>query len=195
MKLLSILLILNIMQSIYKDNPSHEIIYFGGGCFWCVEAVFEDVNGVIDVVSGYAGGKIKNPSYRDVSSGRTEHAEVCKITYDKSIIALEELLEIFFLTHDPTTLNRQGNDIGRHYRSIIFFNTQIEEKIIKKYVKRINHTIYDKKMVTEIKQYNDFYLAENYHQGYYKLNNQQPYCKIIINPKLLKARKKLNKYY
>ena len=183
------------MQSIYKDNPSHEIIYFGGGCFWCVEAVFEDVNGVIDVVSGYAGGKIKNPSYRDVSSGRTEHAEVCKITYDKSIIALEELLEIFFLTHDPTTLNRQGNDIGRHYRSIIFFNTQIEEKIIKKYVKRINHTIYDKKMVTEIKQYNDFYLAENYHQGYYKLNNQQPYCKIIINPKLLKARKKLNKYY
>tara|TARA_B110000003_G_C16494947_1_gene475032 strand:- start:243 stop:797 length:555 start_codon:yes stop_codon:yes gene_type:complete len=183
------------MQFYNNEYHTEKNIYFGGGCFWCVEAVFEDVFGVIDVVSGYSGGIIKNPTYKQVTSGETNHAEVCKIKYDESKIKLTELLEIFFLTHDPTTTNRQGNDIGRHYRSIILFNDSVEQKIIQKYISKANNSIYDNNIVTEVKKNESFYIAEGYHQGYYKLNGQQPYCKAIITPKLLKARKKLNKYY
>ena len=178
-------------------NESLDIktIYFGGGCFWCVEAVFEEVKGVIDVVSGYSAGKMKNPTYSQVSSGITKHAEVCKITYDTQIISLEELLEILFLTHDPTTLNRQGNDIGEHYRSIIIFNNQEEENVIKKHIQYLNNDLFDNKIITSIKLFKAFYKAEDYHQGYYKLNKDQQYCKLIISPKINKAREKLNKYY
>ena len=195
MKLLSTLLILNIMPSISNQKSNIQTIYFGGGCFWCVEAVFEDIKGVTDVTSGYAGGNSKNPSYNQVSSGQTKHAEVCKITYDASKIKLQNLLEIFFLTHDPTTLNRQGNDIGYHYRSIVLFNNNKEEEIIKKYIVEANKNLYENNIVTEVKKFENFYKAEQYHQGYYKLNTQQPYCNAVITPKILKARKKLNKYY
>ena len=195
MKLLSILFILNIMTIITDKSQNINTIYFGGGCFWCVEAVFEDVKGVIEVVSGYAGGEIKNPSYREVSSGKTKHAEVCKVTYDSKKISLEQLLEIFFLTHDPTTLNRQGNDKGEHYRSIILFNNQVEKDIIKEYITYLDTDIFDDKIVTKTELFRDFYKAEDYHQGYYKLNKDQQYCKVIISPKIIKAREKLNKYY
>ena len=195
MKLLSTLLILNIMPSISNQESNIQTIYFGGGCFWCVEAVFEDIKGVTDVTSGYAGGNSKNPSYNQVSSGQTKHAEVCKITYDASKIKLQNLLEIFFLTHDPTTLNRQGNDIGYHYRSIVLFNNNKEEEVIKKYIVEANKNLYENNIVTEVKKFENFYKAEQYHQGYYKLNTQQPYCNAVITPKILKARKKLSKYY
>ncbi len=195
MKLLSTLLILNIMPSISNQESNIQTIYFGGGCFWCVEAVFEDIKGVTDVTSGYAGGDSKNPSYNQVSSGQTKHAEVCKITYDASKIKLQNLLEIFFLTHDPTTLNRQGNDIGYHYRSMVLFNNNGEEEIIKKYIVEANKNLYENNIVTEVKKFENFYKAEQYHQGYYKLNTQQPYCNAVITPKILKARKKLSKYY
>ena len=178
------------------DKPQNiNTIYFGGGCFWCVEAIFEDVKGVIEVISGYSGGEVKNPSYLQVSSGKTKHAEVCKITYDEKKISLEQLLEIFFLTHDPTTLNRQGNDRGEHYRSIIFFNNQIEEEIIKENIKHLDNHVFDNKIVTKTELFKEFYKAEDYHQNYYKLNKDQQYCKVIISPKIIKAREKLNKYY
>ena len=183
-------------MTMITDKPQNiNTIYFGGGCFWCVEAVFEDVKGVIQVVSGYAGGEIKNPSYREVSSGKTKHAEVCKITYDSKKISLEQLLEIFFLTHDPTTLNRQGNDRGEHYRSIILFNNQLEEDIIKENIKYLDSHVFDKKIVTKIELFTKFYKAEDYHQDYYKLNKDQQYCQVIISPKIIKAREELDKYY
>jgi len=178
-----------------KKLNNMETIYFGSGCFWCTEAVFEDVIGVQRVTSGYSGGKIKNPSYREVSQGLTKHAEICEIVYDKNIIQLEDLLKIFYLSHDPTTLNRQGNDIGEHYRSIILFKTNEEEKIIRNYTEKINQEIFNNEIVTELKKFDIFYKAEDYHQDYFKLNQSQPYCTVVISPKVNKAKKELNKYY
>lgn len=195
MKLLSILLTLNTMIITENKEDKFQTIYLGGGCFWCVEAVFEDVKGVIDVTSGFAGGKLKNPTYKQVINGYTNHAETCKITFDNSKINLENILEIFFLTHDPTSLNRQGNDIGTHYRSIILFNNNTEKDIINKYINKINITLFDNQITTEVKKFDGFYKAENYHQGYYKLNTEQPYCNAVITPKVSKARKLLEKYY
>ena len=191
--LLALSLIFNLQNNDMSDNQNE--IVLGGGCFWCVEAVFEGVRGVENITSGYSGGKIKNPSYKEVSRSLTNHAEVCKITYNKETISLENILEIFFLSHDPTTLNRQGNDIGKHYRSIVFHSNQEEEKIILEYIKKINSSIFDNKIVTEVKKFEAFYLAEEYHQDYFKLNEDQPYCKFVISPKVTKARKQLFKYY
>mgnify|MGYP001395782757 FL=1 len=191
--LLALSLIFNLQNNDMNDNQNE--IVLGGGCFWCVEAVFEGVKGVENITSGYSGGKIKNPSYKEVSRSLTNHAEVCKITYNKETISLENILEIFFLSHDPTTLNRQGNDIGKHYRSIVFHSNQEEEKIILNYIKKINSSIFDNKIVTEVKKFEAFYLAEEYHQDYFKLNEDQPYCKFVISPKVTKARKQLFKYY
>ena len=182
----------NIMK---KENKNIEKIHFGGGCFWCIEAVFEDVIGVASVTSGFSAGKIKNPSYREVSQGLTEHAEVCEIIYDSKQITLEDLLKIFFLSHDPTTLNKQGNDIGKHYRSIILYNTEKEKELISDYMSKIDHEIFENKMVTELKEFNSFYKAETYHQNYYKQNTSAGYCKLVITPKVLKAKKELSKYY
>ena len=170
-------------------------IYFGGGCFWCTEAVFEQVKGVKIVASGYSGGKIKNPSYKEVSKGLTSHAEVCKITYDENLIKLNELVEIFFYYHDPTSLNRQGNDYGAHYRSIILYNNIGEEKIINTVKNKINKEKYDDRIVTEIKEFANFYYAEESHQNYFNENSSQPYCEMIISPKLSKVRLELNKYF
>ena len=170
-------------------------IYFGGGCFWCTEAVFEQVKGVDIVASGYSGGKIKNPSYKEVSKGLTSHAEVCKITYDENIIKLKELVEIFFYYHDPTTLNRQGNDHGKHYRSIILYNNKEEEKVINTVKNKIDKEKYDGKIITEIKEFSDFYYAEELHQNYFNENSSQPYCEIVISPKVNKVRSELKKYF
>ena len=170
-------------------------IYFGGGCFWCTEAVFEQVKGVESVSSGYSGGKIKNPSYKEVSKGLTSHAEVCKITYDENLIKLNELVEIFFYFHDPTTLNRQGNDLGAHYRSIILYNNSEEEEKINTVKNKINKEKYDGKILTEIKEFANFYYAEKLHQNYFKENSSQPYCEMVISPKLSKVRLELNKYF
>ena len=170
-------------------------ITLGGGCFWCIEAAFEDVMGVELVVSGFSGGNVKNPAYREVVSGRTDHAEVCNITYNPQIISLKNILEIFFLIHDPTTLNRQGNDVGKHYRSIILYHYDDDLNIIMNEIEKYNKMYFNNKIITEIQKYEAFYPAEEYHQQYYKNNNQQPYCKIVIEPKLQKAKKLLNRFY
>ena len=170
-------------------------ITLGGGCFWCIEAAFEDVMGVELVVSGFSGGNVKNPAYREVVSGRTNHAEVCNITYHPQIISLKNILEIFFLIHDPTTLNRQGNDVGKHYRSIILYHYDDDLNIIMNEIEKYNTMYFNNKIITEIQKYEAFYPAEEYHQQYYKNNNQEPYCKIVIEPKLQKAKKLLNRFY
>ena len=195
MKLLLLLALTFNMQAEEIDQSKEKSIVLGGGCFWCVEAVFDGVKGVNNVVSGYSGGQIKNPSYKEVSRSKTNHAEVCKVSYDDNIIKLENILEIFFLSHDPTTLNRQGNDIGKHYRSIILYKNDEEKKKIVDFTKKMNEDFFNNKIVTEIKQFETFYTAEGYHQDYYKLNESQPYCKFVISPKVNKARKQLSKYY
>ncbi len=195
MKLLLLLALTFNMQAEEIDQNKEKSIVLGGGCFWCVEAVFDGVKGVKNVVSGYSGGQIKNPSYKEVSRSKTNHAEVCKISYDDNTITLENILEIFFLSHDPTTLNRQGNDIGKHYRSIILYKNDEEKKKIVDFTKKMNEDFFNNKIVTEIKQFETFYTAEGYHQDYYKLNESQPYCKFVISPKVNKARKQLSKYY
>ncbi len=177
-------------------NCQENKIYFGGGCFWCIEAFFEEINGVNNVKSGYSGGVVNNPTYKEVISGKTGHAEVCEIYYNSNIISLKTLLEIFFTSHDPTTLNRQGNDIGTQYRSIILSNNEEEVQEIKNYVKKIQKNIFkEKKIVTEIKKLNKFHLAEDYHQDFYSLNKKYPYCEMVISPKMTELRKKLKKYF
>ena len=192
--LLPFLLIFNMSTNDLNQTTTRSIV-LGGGCFWCVEAVFEGVVGVEIVESGYSGGVIKNPSYKEVSRSLTQHAEVCKITYNNKLISLENILEIFYLSHDPTTLNRQGNDIGKHYRSIILYDNLKEKETIENFTKKMNKEIFDNKIVTEIKKFTTFYKAEEYHQDYFKNNQSQPYCKFVISPKVSKARQELSKYY
>lgn len=162
----------------------------GGGCFWCTEAVFEKIEGVIDVVSGYSGGSATDADYKLVSSGRTKHAEVIQITFDPAVISYEEILEIFWYSHDPTTLNRQGNDVGPQYRSVIFFHSKEQEEIAKRSMEKVATKIWEKKPVTELVPFQAFYLAEDYHQDYYeKVGDRNPYCSYVITPKLKKIDK------
>ena len=177
------------------ENKNLKRIYFGGGCFWCIEAIFEDVIGVTGVSSGYSGGEKSNPSYLEVSNGLTNHAEVCEIIYDDKKVKLKDLLEIFFLSHDPTSLNKQGNDIGLHYRSIILYNSINEKREIKNYIDNINKEFFSNKIITELKRFNQFYKAEEYHQDYFKNNQSASYCQLVISPKLMDAKNKLSKYY
>ena len=164
---------------------------FGAGCFWCVEAIFSQLDGVSEVISGYTGGDIKNPSYEQICSGKTNHAEVCKIVFDSKIISYEQLLKIFFETHDPTTLNKQGADEGTQYRSAIFYADSIQQKIAIKFKEKLdNSKIFKNPIVTEINQLRTFYEAEDYHQNYYINNKNQPYCRFVIKPKLDKFLKK-----
>lgn len=165
---------------------------FGAGCFWCVEAVFQNLKGVDTVVSGYMGGKLSNPSYRDVCSGTTGHAEVCQIYFDPQIISFQQLLEVFWLTHDPTTLNRQGADKGTQYRSVVFWHNNTQESLAKKLKNEFAQKYWDDPIVTEIVQANEFYPAEDYHQNYFNLNGEAPYCQIVITPKVLKAKEKFS---
>ena len=158
---------------------------FGAGCFWCVEAIFSQLNGVSDVISGYTGGNTKNPTYKDICTGKTNHAEVCKILYDPEIISYEKLLQVFFENHNPTTLNRQGADIGTQYRSSIFYNSQEQKISAEKYKNILNESDeFKHSIITEITKLDIFYVAEDYHQDYYKNNSSQPYCKVVIKPKL-----------
>lgn len=173
---------------------------FAGGCFWCVEAAFERIEGVKDVVSGYSGGSRPNPTYRQVSSGSTQYAEAVRVFYDPEVISYEELLEIFFVAHDPTQLNRQGPDVGRQYRSAIFYHDEAQKKAAEKYIAKLNESgKFSNPIVTEVTQLKNFYKAEDYHQDYYELNPNQPYVRSVSRPKVEKVMKvfadKLKKKY
>lgn len=165
-----------------------EIATFGAGCFWCVEAVFQNLKGVLSVVSGYSGGKIKDPTYREVCSGLTGHAEVARIEFDPETISYSQLLEVFWTTHDPTTLNRQGHDRGTQYRSVIFYHDEAQRQEAEISVKAVAERIWDDPIVTEIVPAEVFYPAENYHQNYYNDNPTNGYCRTVINPKVNKMR-------
>jgi len=168
-----------------------ELATFANGCFWCSEAVFQQLEGVSEVVSGYAGGTVKNPTYKEISTGTTNHAEVIRITFDSKKISYSELLEVFFSTHDPTTLNRQGADVGTQYRSAIFYHNEEQKIAAEKIIKALeNENVFDDAIVTEITAINNYYVAETYHQDYYNNNKNQGYCRAVINPKLEKLRKK-----
>ncbi|WP_242918661.1 peptide-methionine (S)-S-oxide reductase MsrA [Pontibacter liquoris] len=167
-----------------------EIATFGNGCFWCTEAVFQELNGVEKVVSGYTGGQVENPTYKQVCTGTTGHAEVLQITYDPAVISYEELLEVFWATHDPTTLNRQGNDVGTQYRSSIFYHNEEQKQLAEQYKQKLDASgAFDQPIVTTIEALGPFYPAEDYHQNYYRNNGEQPYCSFLIRPKLDKFRK------
>tara|TARA_B100000963_G_scaffold134050_1_gene116570 strand:+ start:5092 stop:5673 length:582 start_codon:yes stop_codon:yes gene_type:complete len=178
----------NSQEEAMKNKESLTSITLGAGCFWCVEAVYEQLEGVEDVVSGYMGGHIKNPSYREVCTGRTGHAEVVQITFDTSMISLRHILEVFFATHDPTTLNRQGADVGTQYRSVIFYTSENQKSIAQAFLQKAQHA-FDNDIVTELSPVTAFYEAEDYHQAYYELNGQAPYCRAVIAPKLQKFKK------
>ena len=167
-----------------------EIATLGGGCFWCVEAVFQRIEGVISVKPGYAGGNIKNPTYKQICTGNTGHAEVAKIEFDPSKITYAQILNVFWQSHDPTTLNRQGNDVGTQYRSVIFFHNESQEEIAKKSKIDADKSGYwDNEIVTEVTPLNNYYDAEDYHDNYYDDNPNQPYCLFVIKPKLDKLEK------
>jgi peptide-methionine (S)-S-oxide reductase len=167
-----------------------EVATFAAGCFWCVEAQFQQLNGVQKVESGFIGGHVANPSYKDVCTGTTGHAEACNITYDPSVISYDELLAAFFTVHDPTQLNRQGNDIGTQYRSAIFYHSPEQQEKANYYIKRLNEEhAYDNPIVTEVQPYSTFYKAEDYHQNYYNQNGEAGYCRMVIKPKLDKFKK------
>lgn len=178
---------MNVPKSVETDTAT-----FGAGCFWCVEAVFQELKGVYKVEAGYTGGKIKNPTYREVSSGTTEHAEAARITFKPSEITYEELLEVFWTTHDPTTLNRQGADVGPQYRSAIFYHGEKQKELAEQSKKDVATKIWEGPIVTEIAPAGPFYVAENYHQNYYKNNPKAGYCRVVINPKVQKVREKFS---
>ena len=191
MKQLLIILLLFYSQSIQKGTKmSHlEKATLGAGCFWCVEAVFERLDGVQSVVAGYAGGAKPNPTYKEVCTGTTGHAEVAQITYDPAKISYEKLLDVFWEAHDPTTLNQQGADVGTQYRSVIFYNDEKQKLVAEKSKKEAAKKFSDP-LVTEIKPLTHFYEAENYHQDYYNNNQNAPYCRLVIKPKLDKLKLK-----
>lgn len=177
-------------QNTVETNHTIDTATFGAGCFWCVEAVFQRLEGVISVKSGYSGGAVKNPSYREVCSGRTGHAEVVQIVYDNSKVSFDELLEVFWKTHDPTTLNSQGNDHGTQYRSAIFYHNEAQRQKAETYKKELNDAkAYPNPIVTEIVPFTNYYPAEDYHQNYYNQNGEEGYCKYVIQPKVEKFEK------
>ncbi|MBK8832062.1 MAG: peptide-methionine (S)-S-oxide reductase MsrA [Saprospiraceae bacterium] len=175
-------------DQIVEQSMNTEIATFGAGCFWCVEAVFQELKGVLKVESGYMGGAIPNPTYREVCTGTTGHAEVTRITFDPTVISYEELLEVLWTTHDPTTLNRQGADAGTQYRSAIFYHSEEQKSKAEKSKKEVATTIWDSPIVTEIVAADTFYPAEEYHQDYYALNPNAGYCRAVISPKVAKVR-------
>lgn len=173
------------MQPTATTHQTTDTVTFGEGCFWCVEATYQQLKGVLSVKSGYSGGHVKNPSYKEVCTGTTGHAEVCQIVYDPGVISFSELLEVFWKTHDPTTLNRQGNDIGTQYRSVIFYHSNSQKEQAETYKDKLNTTkAFENPVVTEITPFENFYPAEDYHQNYFNENGEQPYCRMVIKPKL-----------
>jgi peptide-methionine (S)-S-oxide reductase len=181
-------------------NSNLDTATFGAGCFWCIEAVFQRLEGVDTVISGYTGGQKLNPTYKDICTGMTGHAEVAQITFDPEVISFDELLEVFWATHDPTTLNRQGNDVGTQYRSSIFYHNDEQKQKSEFYLQRLTEEeVFAKPIVTEITDLGTFYVAENYHQNYYNNNKTQGYCSFVVSPKVDKLKKvfpnKLKKQY
>jgi peptide-methionine (S)-S-oxide reductase len=173
-----------------SGNPSHtEVATLAGGCFWCLEAVFEELRGVQKVESGYSGGTVPNPTYRQVCTGTTDHAEVVQLTFDPTVISFRDVLEVFFTIHDPTTLNRQGPDVGTQYRSAIFYHTPEQKRVAEEVIAELEAAhVWDTPIVTEVTPLRDFYRAEDYHQEYFRLNGEQPYCRVVIAPKVAKFR-------
>lgn len=164
-----------------------EVATFGAGCFWCVEAIFQSIMGVVSIEPGYAGGEIKNPTYEEVCSGNTGHAEVCKIEFDPTKVSFENLLDVFWTTHDPTTLNKQGNDVGTQYRSVIFYHSQEQKNIAEISLKNADKSLgFTNSIITEISPISNYYSAENYHHNYFKNNPNAPYCQFVIKPKVEK---------
>jgi peptide-methionine (S)-S-oxide reductase len=171
-------------------NTATDTATFGTGCFWCTEAIFQQLDGVIKSTSGYSGGHVANPTYKEVCTGNTGHAEVIQVLYDPKKITYDELLEVFWQTHDPTTLNRQGADVGTQYRSVIFYHNNEQKEKAEKYKADLNKSgAFNNPIVTEISPYTQFYAAENYHQDYYEQNGSEPYCNIVIRPKVEKFQK------
>jgi peptide-methionine (S)-S-oxide reductase len=178
-------------QSFGEPVSERQLATLAGGCFWCLEAVYEQLQGVEKVVSGYSGGSASHPTYRQVCSGATGHAEVVQITFDPQVVSFRELLEVFFTIHDPTTLNRQGADVGTQYRSAIFYHDQEQKRVAQEVMAEIAEAgIWDDPMVTEITPFSEFYRAEDYHQEYYRNNPYQSYCRVVIAPKVAKFRAK-----
>lgn len=180
-------------EIVSMENGELQEATFGAGCFWCVEAVFEEVKGVKSVVAGYAGGDVKNPAYKEVTTGNTGHAEVARITYDPSVVSYEQLLEVFWHTHNPTTLNRQGYDVGTQYRSVIFYHNDEQRDIAEKSLEETDASdLWKDPIVTEIEPVSNYSQAENYHQNYYANNPNAGYCTVVIAPKLKKFRKEFS---
>lgn len=183
--LLSLLIYSNLAMSKELEKAT-----LGGGCFWCTEAVYLELKGVVDVKPGYSGGHVKNPTYKEVCSETTGHAEVIQINFDPEIISFSEILEVFFMTHDPTTLNRQGNDVGTQYRSVIFYHSEKQKEIAEKVIRLFQEEqVYSKPIVTEVTAFDKFYVAEDYHINYFARNKNQGYCQFVVAPKLEKFRK------
>jgi peptide-methionine (S)-S-oxide reductase len=179
-------------QTQLEIPEGQDVILLGGGCFWCTEAVFQRLEGVREVISGYAGGLVEKPTYRQICTGTTGHAEVIQVIFEPSKISLEALLEVFWATHDPTTLNRQGADVGPQYRSAIFFHSESQQAVATRMKAELNSSgIFDSAIVTEITPFTNFYPAENYHQDYFNQNGMQPYCQFVVRPKV----EKLKKYF
>ena len=171
-------------------SAANEAITLGGGCFWCLEAVFDELKGVASAESGYAGGHVANPSYEQVSSGSTGHAEVVQITFDPAVVSLDTILKVYFTIHDPTTLNRQGHDVGEQYRSVAFYRNDAQKAAIEKAIRETAEShAWNGPIVTQVVPFAQFYKAENYHQEYYRLNGSEPYCQLVVGPKVAKFRK------
>ncbi len=169
------------------EANNKQVIYLGGGCFWCIESVFERLKGVEKAVSGYMGGQTPNPTYQEVCTGKTGHAEVVKIEFDPQLVSLEQLLRVFFSVHDPTTANRQGNDVGTQYRSAIFYTSDIQLETVNNYMEGLrNEGVFDQDIVTQVVAAEQFYEAEAYHQDYFRRNPKQPYCQMVVAPKVKK---------
>jgi len=180
----------NLEVSMDQITDEKEVATLAGGCFWCLEAVFDDLKGVQDVVSGYSGGKFPNPTYQQVCTGATGHAEVVQVTFDPARISYKDILEVFFTIHDPTTLNRQGGDVGTQYRSAIFFHSPEQKATAEQVIQKLSAArLWARPIVTEIQPFTKFYPAEDYHQEYFANNARQPYCQIVIAPKVAKFRK------
>jgi peptide-methionine (S)-S-oxide reductase len=183
------------IENMNNNNEGYEVATLGGGCFWCIEAIYLEMKGVVSVRSGYSGGKIKNPTYREVTSGMTGHAEVVQITFDPEVITYRDILTIFFHVHDPTTLNRQGADVGTQYRSVIFYHDENQKSVAEEVMREIQGSkVWDNPLVTELSPLTAFYVAEDYHQDYFANNPNAPYCTFVVSPKVEKFRKNFQEY-
>jgi len=176
-----------------QTNQNAAVATLAGGCFWCLEAVYDDMQGIQSVVSGYMGGRVDNPTYEQICTGTTGHAEVVQVRYDPDVVSYRDLLEVFFTIHDPTTLNRQGNDVGTQYRSAIFYHDEAQKETAESIIAEMEQAnVWDSPIVTEVTPLDTFYAAEDYHQDYYQNNTYQPYCQFVVRPKLQKFRQKFS---